>query len=194
MSAELRYAVTAQKDPRRYPGSRPTRASDGMIFEADDRIRLKVTGSQDGQLYIIYEGPVGTNGLPQIIFLFPNTTSNNGSAELKADQPIQIPAATDNPDQDWLVFDEGDGTERLWLVWSVQTIAELEALKGKANPRERGVISEPFKVKSITEYLSAHSPIDTDSKIIEANGETTISTPADVAVGVVMLERRRTKR
>jgi len=192
---ELRYAVTAQKDPRRYPGSRPTPASDEMIFEAGDRIKLNVTGSQHGQLYIINEGPVGTNGLPQIIFLFPNTTSNNGSGELKADQPIQIPAATDDPDQDWLVFDnKGDGTERLWLVWSVKTIAELEALKGKANPRERGLISEPFKVKSVIEYLAAHSPIDTDSKINEANGETTISTPADVAVGVVTLERRRRKR
>jgi serine/threonine protein kinase len=191
---KLSYAVTAQKDPRRYPGSKPAPAPDGMIFEVGDGVKLNVMGNQDGQLYIINEGPARPNGLPQIIFLFPNTISNGGSAELKANQGIQIPAATERPDKDWLVFDDTDGAEKLWLFWSAQTIAEFEAVKGKANPRDRGVIAEPSQIKAISEYLAAHSTMNPETRLNEATGETSISTTGEVAVGVVKLEHRRRKR
>jgi serine/threonine protein kinase len=191
---KLSYVLIALKDPKRYPGSKPAPAPDGMIFETGDLVKLNVTGAQDGQLYIINEGPVQKNGLPQIKMLFPRMTSNGGSAEVKANQPIQIPSVAENPDEAWFEFDKFDGKERLWLIWSANIIAEFEAVKIRANPEERGVISDPFEVAAIAEYLASHSKNSAEIQVNEATVETTISTTTDVAVGVVKLEHRRTKR
>jgi len=170
----LTYTVTAQKSPKRYPGSKPALATEGMFFEVGDRVWLNVNSNRDGHLYIINERP------RNLALLFPNPAYNEGSAEVKANQPLQIP-----PRINGFEFDESEGTEKLWLVWSAQSVTELEAVKGKV---KFGVINKSAEIESITKLLNAHSVINLNT------GETTLSSSDDVVVALLKLEHRKTKR
>lgn len=77
--------------------------------------------------------------------------ADHGSALLTQNQQIQI------PDQTWSKYDEQQGTEKIWLVWAAQEVPELEAVKGFANPKDRGVISSPGPQTAVNQFLKAHA-------------------------------------
>jgi serine/threonine protein kinase len=189
----LNYSLTVQKNPKRYPGSMPFQAPRGMIFEAGDQVRLNLSSPQEGFLYIINERPVQANGLPLFNVLFPNFSTNDGSAEIKAHQSVQVPEETDNPDMDWFVFDEEEGAERIWLIWSTQSVTEIEAVKGKVNPIDHGVISDPDQRLSIAEYLSAHSENPPEPEENRSAGLISFKGKGEVLVALLKLEHRRRK-
>jgi hypothetical protein len=66
--------------------------------------------------------------------MFPNA---GGSAQVEADRTIQIPAPSGNPETDWFVFNEEVGVEKIWLIWSERSVAEMEEIKRWANPKDR---------------------------------------------------------
>lgn len=189
----LTYSLTAQKDPKRYPRSGPFPASRDMVFEAGDQVRLKLSSPQDGFLYIINERPVQANGSPLFNLLFPNSATNGGSAEINAHQTIQIPEVTDNPDMDWFVFDQEEGAERIWLIWSAQSVAELEAVKDRANLVHHGVISDPSQSLPIAEYLTGHSGNPAESVEDQASGMVSLNSKGDALVALLKIEHRRRK-
>jgi len=130
-----------------------------MSFEKGYRIRLNFKSPQPGYLYIINEGP--THAAPLVI-LFPSRTANHGSAFLSEGEPVQI------PDKSWFQFDEEEGTERIWLVWSADSISELEAVKAFANPEDRGMIGDAGLNNALREFLTSHS---TSKPLLERNDE-----------------------
>jgi hypothetical protein len=184
----LSYSFTVQKDPKRYPGSTPSLLSGEPIFKAGDQVRLNVSSSQAGYLYIINEGPAQSNGLPDFNVLFPSATTNGGSAEIKPYQPIQIPEQSQRPDQDWFFFDEQEGEEKIWLVWSERLVPELEAVKGRANPRDRGVINDKNQIESVAQYLARHSASKPEVKKDEITKQLTLKSKGEVLVGLMKLE------
>ena len=145
------YWITVQKyrDGKAYQD--PFRLRDDINFEKDYRIRLNITSSQTGRLYLLNEGPKGADQTPTFNVLFPSETANNGSALLTENQQIQI------PQQSWFQFDEQQGTEKIWVVWAEKDVPEMEAVKGFANPRDRGVVSSPGLRTAVNEFLKAHS-------------------------------------
>jgi len=185
---ELSYSLLVQKDPKRYPGSKPFLLPGEIIFEAGYQVRLNVTSPQGGYLYVINEGPAHTHGLPDYIVLFPDSLTNGGSAKIEAYQTIQIPQPSGKPEQDWFIFDKEEGVERIWLVWSEQSVPELEAVKGRANPQARGVISDPSQIKSVAQYLTMHSATKPETEKDEATKQTILKGRGEVLVGLVKLE------
>ena len=145
------YWITVQKYRDGKPYQDPFRLRDDINFEKDYRIRLNITSSQSGRLYLLNEGPAGADQTPTFNVLFPSETANNGSAILTENQQIQI------PEQSWFQFDEQQGTEKIWLVWAEKDVPEMEAVKGFANPKDRGVISSPGLRTAVNEFLKAHS-------------------------------------
>jgi len=125
------------------PGSKgkPFQMAREMIFPAGYGVQLNVNSPQAGFLYIINEGPEEKNGFASIQRAFPNTLTDSNSAELTAGRVIQVPQRSNNPDDDWFYFDNEQGAEKLWLIWSGKPVAELEAMKVHANPKEQGEIS-----------------------------------------------------
>ena len=115
------------------PYQDPFRLRDDINFEKDYRIRLNITSSQSGRLYLLNEGPELADQTPSFIVLFPSETANNGSALLTENQQIQI------PQQSWFQFDEQQGTEKIWVVWAEKDVPEMEAVKGFANSKDRGI-------------------------------------------------------
>jgi len=56
-----------------------------------------------------------------------------------------------------MVFDKNQGTERFWLVWSTKSVAELEAVKGFVNERDKGTINDPSKADTVRAFLVSHN-------------------------------------
>jgi serine/threonine protein kinase len=168
------YWITVQKYRDGKPYQDPFRLSDNINFEKDYRIRLHVRSVQSGRLYLLNEGP-GDPGdpIPTFVLLFPSETANNGSTLLQENQEIQI------PQQSWFQFDEQQGTEKIWLVWSAKEVPEMEAVKGFANSKDRGAISSPGLRTAVDQFLKAHSsgaPLverdqETKETVVRANGD-----------------------
>jgi hypothetical protein len=145
---ELAYAIAVQKvrDGRDYEA--PFTLSGEILFERDYKIRIEVTGREQGYLYVLNEGENGPDGLPSFNLLFPSPTSNGGSSSLSANSLIQI------PERSWIVFDNAVGTEKVWLVWSSAAVPELEAVKYVANPVDRGAILKPEQLADVRAFIS----------------------------------------
>lgn len=104
----LTYSIEAQK-----PGEdKPYVASASETFEALWKFRLHLQPPPSGFLYVVNQGP-GQDGTEQWWVLY--------SAPVMPGAEVVT---------GWYVFDQNPGTERLWLVWAPQAIADL-AKSGK---------------------------------------------------------------
>ena len=173
----LTYWITVQKFKNRKPYQNPFTLAGEINFEPDYRIRVNVRGPQAGHLYVLNEGP--TSGEPEFVVLFPSSTANNGSPFLAAGQEVRI------PEQSWFEFDKQQGVEKLWLVFSEDAVAELEAVKQFASPRTRGLVTDPARNKAIQNFLTT-----VQSKPVAEKGETltTLKAPGKLLIYPVRLE------
>ncbi len=179
----LTYSITAQKDPKRYPGSQPFQLPGEVIFSPGDRVRFTVASPQSGYLYVINESPAASGARPGFNVLFPSTTSNNNSAHLAAGQQIHIPERGDG-----FVFDAEQGTEKLWFVWSANAIAELEAVKKWANPQDKGEVKDTAQASVLRDFLAGHSTSKLDIEKDDARKQTIVKGKGDVLAKLVNLE------
>lgn len=165
----LRYSVLVQKTRDGRPYQEPFRLAKEINFEAGYTVRLLFIAEQPGYLYIINEGPQRANGLPQYNLLFPAESTQGGNAEVAANQEVQIPA------QSWFVFDQEEGTEKVWLVWAEKSVPALAAI-GPAGPQNRGIVSGeqiPALKNLLTGVTQTPTTQDEDYKqtIIRGSGE-----------------------
>lgn len=179
----LSYWITVQKYRGGKPYQEPFRLRDDINFERDYRIRLHIASAQSGRLYLLNEGPpVGNEQTPTFNVLFPSATANNGSALLRENQEIQI------PEQSWFQFDAQQGTEKIWLVWAERDVPALEAVKGFANPQDRGVVSNPGLRAAVNEFLKAHSTPGISVERDEEKKATLVRANGEILVHVIKLE------
>ena len=178
----MSYWITVQKyrDGKAYQD--PFRLRDDINFEKDYRIRLHLTSAQSGRLYLLNEGPAGADATPTYNVLFPSETANNGSAVLTENQDIQIPP------ESWFQFDEQQGTEKIWVVWAAKEVPEMEAVKGFANSKDRGVISSPGLRTAVNQFLKAHSSTAPSVERDQDKKETVVKANSEILVHVIKLE------
>jgi N-acetyl-gamma-glutamylphosphate reductase len=90
------------------------------------------------------------------------------------------------PDQSWLKFDQEQGVEKLWLVFSGHAVSELEGIKAFATTKTAGLITDAQLNKTINSFLNSQSRV----KVAAEKGETvtTLKAPQDVLVYAVRLE------
>ncbi len=143
----LAYYIVVQRYRQRQPYLEPFRLAGEMIFPPGYGIRLIISSAQEGWLYLVNEGPEGGLNL-----LFPTPATNAGSARLAANREIQAP-----PGDAWLMFDEQQGEEKLWIVWSREAVAELEAVTKWVNEKDRGSIRDEAQAAAVRGLLLKHS-------------------------------------
>ena len=178
----ISYWITVQKYRDGKPFQEPFRLRDDINFEKDYRIRLTMSSPESGRLYLLNEGPPAADQTPTFNVMFPSTSANSNSALLTANQQIQI------PQQSWFQFDEQQGTEKIWLVWAEKDVPELEAVKGFANPKDRGEIGSPGTRTAVNEFLQAHASPTPSVIRVEDKKETTVKSNAETLVYVIKLE------
>ncbi len=176
----LTYWITVQKfrDGREYQD--PFRLAGEINFEANYRIRVNVRSPQPGYLYMFSEGPNNTAASPEFVALFPSETANKGSSFLTTGNVVQIPETS------WFEFDDQQGVEKLWLVFSEEPVPELESVKQFANPKTKGLIADITLNKNVQTLLTNPSL----PKPVAEKGETltTVKAAGKLLVYPVRLE------
>jgi serine/threonine protein kinase len=178
----LIYSIVVQKYRNGRPFQDPFTLGGEINFEKDYRVRLNLRSPQEGHLYILNEGPAESGRSSPHMILFPSPTANNGESLLGAGQQLQI------PERSWLQFDAEQGTEKIWLVWSADGIPALEALKGFANPRDRGLISDPDLNNTVRDFLQAHQSPRPVAERDEDKKEVILRSKGDILTHLLRLE------
>jgi serine/threonine protein kinase len=179
---ELSYYLTVQKYQDGKPYRDPMRLSREMLFGPQDRLRLTVTGAEPGYLYIVNEGPGPGGGITYNV-LRPRTTEDGGSASLPAGREVHIPAA-----DRYFAFDEAQGTENFWLIFARTEVPELEAVKGAANPEDRGVVKDPTGLQGLRSFLEQHRAAAAKATTDETARTTVLRAGGSVLVSLLKLE------
>jgi hypothetical protein len=124
----------------------PARVTEGQEF------RLTVEFKQAGYFYLLSESPkLRPDSLPDYTFLFPGPGDNGGAARFEKANLVIPPTA-----QPGFFFSGTKGTERVWCVWSPESIPIFETVRTTANPRERGEIRTPEQIRVIQGVLGGN--------------------------------------
>jgi len=153
-------------------------------FEKDYKIRVMMSSPQSGYLYVVDQGPLLQNDLPQYVLLFPSSRLNGGSARVNDGKLITI------PNDGWFRFDEEEGKEKLWLIWSEQSVGVLEdaARNVMLHVQDKGAITETASTMAVRDFLAKYSPSQPEVVRNEEINQTTIKTTGDVLAFPIKLE------
>jgi serine/threonine protein kinase len=179
----LNYFVMVQKYRDGKPFEAPFRLPGEINFENGYRVRLHFSSPQDGHLYIFNEGPsTSENALPLNV-LFPSPTANDGLSLVPANSTIEIPK------QSWFRFDAASGTEKVWIVWSATSIADLEKTKMFVNEKDLGAISDAGVDRAVKNFLSSsRSSSNPTIERDDSKRETHVKASGDIVIHVLALE------
>ena len=119
----------------------PFKSNGEETFDNGDKFQLNVLTPISGYVYVMKEGPPGTNDV-SFQMIFPNQGTNNGSASLGANQTIQ---------SDWFTFQGSAGDENFWMVWSLAPVSQLESAKLEAF-KHSGGFTDPT-LTTVKEFL-----------------------------------------
>jgi serine/threonine protein kinase len=101
-------------------------------YATGDTIRLFITSSHNGYLYLISEEISTDTTTPLYTIIFPSPAANGGLAEVRSAQQVATSPCE---------FDRQAGEERLWLIWSSKKIVELGTMVATwVNSQEAGEI------------------------------------------------------
>ena len=175
------YSIQVQQYRDKQPHGEPFLLPGEMLFPAGHRIRLLLGSSQPGSLYILNEGPKADAGFPSYVVLFPEA---GGSASLAAGRRVEIPPEREN----WFVFDEQEGTERVWIVWALASVPELEEVKSFASARTHGLIDDRAQVEKVQAFFERHAASPAVVSRDESNHRTLVRGSGAVLVQLLKLE------
>jgi hypothetical protein len=174
----LAYSLTVQKmrDGKPYQGE--FESSGQEIFENGWKFRLNLSSPSEGYLYLLNEGPTDGDAVTYSV-LFPEAKTNKGSPRVTADQKLQTA---------WMRFDDHQGTEKFWIVYSPTAVKELDAVTDKVNDRDQGEINDPAQARALRDFLQKHSSEKPEVTKDSARKQTTVKAKADVLVNFIELE------
>jgi len=174
----LAYSLNVQKMRDSKPYQDPFDSSGQEIFENGWKFRMNLFSPQEGYLYLLNEGPAADNETTYNL-LFPEPQTNGGSPRVTANQNLQTA---------WMRFDEHQGTEKFWLIWSASAVKEFEAVTGSVNAKDQGEIKDSARARAVREFLTKHSSPKPETAKDSAKKQTTVKGRGDVLVSFIELE------
>ncbi len=174
----LVYSLTVQKMRDGKPFQGEFDSSGQEIFENGWEFRMNLSSPNEGYLYLLNEGPADGDAVTYNV-LFPEAKTNNGSPRVTADQKLQTA---------WMTFDDHQGTEKFWIVFSPTVVKELEAVTGKVNERDQGEIKDSVQARALHDFLQQHSSPKPEVTKDSAKKQTTVKGKDDVLVNAIELE------
>ncbi len=173
----LNYSLTVQKMRDGKPYQDTFESSGQEIFENGWKFRLNLSSPQEGYLYLLNEGPAAGDATTYNV-LFPEAKTNNSSPRVSAEQRLQTA---------WMRFDEHQGTEKFWLVWSASPVKELDAAADSVNEKDQGEIKDSAQARAVRDFLAKHSSPKPDVAKDSAKMRTTVKGKGDVLVNFIEL-------
>ena len=172
---ELTWWLTAQRMQGKKAIGDPVQSAGNDWYPAGTKFKFNLVSPQTGYLYLLNEG-LTSSGEKSLNLLYPTPNNNQLNAAVTANQPIQ----TDN-----YIFDENEGTEKFWIVWAANPVAEIEAAKSDAKP----TIKNDVQRAAILALLAQHAP-KTTSTIDESKENSTVTTGSEILADLVNLKHR----
>ncbi len=174
----LTYGLTVQKmrDGNEY--QEPFDATGKEVFENGWKFRMSLHSPQAGYLYLLNEGPAA-GGITTYNLLFPAPEINSGASFISDDRKIET---------GWMVFDEHQGTEKFWMIWSNVAVPELESVKGAVNEKSRGTINDEGQSKSVSRFIDKYSSTKPDVETDRTRKQTSVKTKGGTLVHLLELE------
>jgi hypothetical protein len=161
---------------------------EAAIFRTGEGLRLRMVPNSPGYLYIFNEAPPTSDGRdPKLTVLYPESDPNSGRA-LSTGTVFEYPEPGSRA---LLCFDEGSGTERLYLVFADEPLPELEAARAAFNTTDMGAVSDPAQAKAIRELLARYPGGSYDAERDLATKQTTVRSAGPVTVVQLSLEHRK---
>lgn len=144
----LTYSLTVQKMLNGKPLGDPIESAGDISFGNGWKFRFNVRPLQSGALYLINAGPAAKG--TEYNVLFPLPQDGRLDPRLEAGQTMQA---------GWYVFGNQTGLEKLWIIWSTDTVAELDAIVSDAvgNKTTPGVIASVDQIATIESYLKGYA-------------------------------------
>jgi serine/threonine protein kinase len=176
----LTYSLTVQKMRDGNPYQNEFESSGQEIFENGWKFRMNLASPQEGYLYLLNEGPANGDTATYNV-LFPESKTNGGSPRVNANQKLQTA---------WMRFDDNQGTEKFWMVWSASAVKELEAVIGVVNDRDIGEIKDEAKARTVRDFLKQHSSPKPEVTKDSANEQSVVKARAEVLVSAIELKHR----
>jgi hypothetical protein len=173
------YSITVQRSRDGQPLGPSFTLPGEMIFESGYQIRFNIASSQTGYLYILNEGPALGSQQASFNILYP---AQGQSAALGAGDSRQIPG------RGWIVFDQQEGVEKLWMVWAERPVPELEAAKQFAQSQDQGAVQDPERATAVQRLLSSASASATVIERDEAGRRTIVRGRSKLLVKLTRLE------
>ncbi|HEU0177636.1 MAG TPA: protein kinase [Blastocatellia bacterium] len=177
------YWLLVRKNPKLYPKGGPSQLPAEIPFAVGDQIHILFMSPQPGHLYIVNESPPIKGQASNFYILFPSPTANQGSSRISAGQAVRIPGHDKG-----FVFDEEQGAEKVWMIWAAGEVAELENLKGLANPKDAGEIKDAAQIESLRAFLDKRSAEKPQVTQDEASKQTMVRMTGDILVKLVTLQ------
>ena len=176
----LFYSLTVQKMREGKPYQDPFQSSGQEIFETGYKFRINVSSPESGYLYIFNEG-ADLNKNASFNIIYPTPVTNNGSAQLAANQTMQT---------NWNTFAGQPGTEMFWIVWSVSPIPEMETARAAAFKSDEGALFDDQIVRTLKGFLIMHADPKPETTKDTAKQQTEVRRSGDVLVKLLELEHR----
>jgi serine/threonine-protein kinase len=174
----LVYSLTVQKMRDGKPYQDEFGSSGQEIFENGWKFRVNLASPQAGYLYLLNEGPAAGDAVTYNL-LFPEAKTNSGSPRVSADQKLQTA---------WMRFDDHQGTEKFWVVFSKSPVKELEAVAKRVNDVDSGEIKDAPQVRAVRDFLQQHSSPQPEVTKDSARKQTTVKGKGEVLVNFIELE------
>jgi hypothetical protein len=112
--------------------------------------------------------------------LFPSTAESDGAALGRYEQK-QIPEGA------WIGFVSSKGTEKIWMVWSGQSMTELAGLNSR---KDNGEIKDPGQIDKVKSFLTEHSTSELRVEKNDMNKQTNVVGKGKILVHLLKLEHR----
>jgi serine/threonine protein kinase len=175
----LAYWLTVQKMYNKKPLGDPIESTGDQLFGNGWKFRFNLRPMQAGALYLLNVGP-GKNGVEEYNILFPTPNNNGGNAKLEANETLQ---------SGWYYFVEQTGVEKLWLIWSAQPIAELDAIFSEAakNKESPGSIADADQIAKVQSYLKNYVSGRPEATSDKSKKLTFVKGRGDILVSLVEL-------
>jgi serine/threonine protein kinase len=174
----LVYSLTVQKMRDGKPYQDEFGSSGQEIFENGWKFRVNLASPQEGYLYLLNEGPAAGDAVTYNL-LFPEAKTNNGSPRVTADQKLQTA---------WMRFDDHQGTEKFWVVFSKSPVKELEAVTNRVNDVDQGEIKDATQARGVRDFLQKHSSPQPEVTKDSAKKQTIVKGTGEVLVNFIELE------
>ena len=177
----LSYWGVLQPYRNKKPSGDPIELTGGIsgetYFNSGDRIRFFVTSADDGHVYMINEESPDKYNV-----IFPSPEGNGQSSRIKANAVVATSECS---------FDRKTGTEKVWIVWSVEAIEELEeSVRRWGNSADQGEIKEPLMAESVSKLFQDGPATKMLVESDTANKRLSLHTQGDVLVYALKLIHR----